>query len=151
MRSGSFVGSRRLEVGPPGGCTTLDSRVKSIFLLEDDADLRETLELALKGLGVQQVLSVGSLRELQALGPKALGCACAVLDVNLGPRQPTGVDAGDWLRRCGFTGRIVFLTGHAGAYPLIQRASERLHSAILEKPASLGQLMAAIQPQTVDH
>lgn len=117
----------------------------SILLVEDDTDLRETLELALQGMGVQEVFSVGGLKDLQALGLQALRCTCAVLDVNLGPRQPTGLDVGSWLRSNGFTGRIIFLTGHAGAYPLIRSACERLDIVLLEKPASLSQLMQAIE------
>ena len=116
----------------------------SVLLLEDDADLRESLEIALQVAGVREVLSVARLKDLRALGEAALSCTSAVLDVNLGPRQPTGVEAAAWLRDNGFKGRIIFLTGHAGAYPQVREACERPNTVLAEKPASLGQIMKLI-------
>src|SRR5579862_5380074 len=53
---------------------------------------------------------------------EALGSRLAILDVNLGPGCPSGLDAHSWLAAEHFSGRIVFLTGHAQSYPLVERA-----------------------------
>lgn len=76
----------------------------------------------------------GSLAELKALGPEVLAADVAVLDINLGTGQPSGIEAYDWLLGQNFAGRLLFLTGHAHAHPLVARA-ERLNRAIvLDKP-----------------
>jgi ActR/RegA family two-component response regulator len=103
------------------------------LLLDDDSDLLEVLAELLKGRNCSSLLA-HSLDELKALGPEALAADVAVLDINLGAGQPSGIDAYDWLVSQNFAGRLLFLTGHAHAHPLVARA-ERLHRAtVLAKP-----------------
>jgi DNA-binding NtrC family response regulator len=115
-----------------------------VLLIDDDPDLRASLEQALEDFEIGPVLSFGQLKEAQAHTAEALQCACAVLDVNLGPRQPTGIDAASWLRDQGFTGRIVFLTGHAGSYPTLKNMTKQPRTLLLEKPATFEQLLQAV-------
>jgi FixJ family two-component response regulator len=120
--------------------------MSSILLLEDDADLREALALAFDSAGAGPVLSFGRLRDLQARSKDALASTCAVLDVNLGAREPTGLEAADWLRQHGFRGRIVFLTGHASGYSLLRETRDSPDIVIVEKPAPFSRLMSLVSP-----
>jgi FixJ family two-component response regulator len=112
-------------------------------LLDDDADLLEALADLLQTRNCRGLLA-RSLDELKALGQQVIDADVAVLDINLGPGLPTGLDAYDWLLSRGFAGRILFLTGHAHAHPLVARA-ERLHGAsVLDKPMDGGLLLQRI-------
>jgi FixJ family two-component response regulator len=113
-----------------------------ILVLDDDADVRDSMELALQEAGAGYVLAAARFRDLEASG--VLDCSCAVLDVNLGPNEPTGIDAARWLRNQGFTGRILFLTGHAGAYPSIRQTCDELNASLIEKPADIDRLLDVI-------
>jgi DNA-binding NtrC family response regulator len=127
---------------------TADSQsevVGGILVLEDDVDLRELLAMAFASVGSDTVLTAGSVGELQALGTSILHCANAVLDVNLGPGQPSGIDAARWLRSSGFHGGLVFLTGHATAFPGLRNACKELDAQLYEKPVPFERLAAIVQ------
>lgn len=102
-------------------------------LLDDDADLLEALSDLLQMHDCQCLLA-RSLDELEELGPRALSADVAVLDINLGPGQPSGIDAYEWLTVQRFAGRLLFLTGHAHAHPLVARAERLRHASVLDKP-----------------
>lgn len=112
-------------------------------LLDDDTDLLEILAELLQERECHCLLA-HSLAELKALGPAVLAADVAVLDINLGTGQPSGIDAYDWLLGQSFAGRLLFLTGHAHSHPLVARA-ERLNRAIvLAKPLDGGVLLDRI-------
>jgi FixJ family two-component response regulator len=102
-------------------------------LLDDDPDLLEALADLLATRGCRCLLAQ-SVAELKALGTAALEADVAVLDINLGPGLPTGIDAYDWLLSQNFRGRLLFLTGHAHAHPLVARAEKLRHASVLDKP-----------------
>ena len=79
-----------------------------VLLLDDDADLRETLGELVGLLSGRRCIGVGSFAELTAARERVLGCDLAILDINLGDGQPTGFCAYDWLRTQRFGGRILF-------------------------------------------
>lgn len=108
-------------------------------MLEDDTDLREGLCDLLVLMGASSCSGLATFRELVELGDRALETDVAFLDVNLGPDQPSGVDAYLWLQERGYRGEIVLLTGHGRAHPLV-RAAERLGVRVLEKPLDGGLL-----------
>jgi len=106
----------------------------SVLVLEDDADMRTLLCELLVMSGVDDCLSVGSVRELQACGEHVHGAQLALLDINLGPGKATGLDAYEWLLRQRYGGKVVFITGHATSHPQLI-AAERLNGAkVLRKP-----------------
>lgn len=114
-------------------------------MLEDDDDLRALLCELLVMSGAGACVSVRSFEELVRQQEQVLGCGLALLDVNLGVKAPSGLDAYHWLRGNGFEGRIVFLTGHARAHPLVRQAHELTHAQVLSKPIDAKTLMALVQ------
>ena len=115
------------------------------MFVEDSEDLRamfiELVDFALN----RRCIGVGSYEELVALGDRALGCGVAVLDINLGPSPWSGVDAYTWLREKGYTGRIVFLTGHADNHPLVVEAKRKGDAEIFSKPIDPDRLQSVIE------
>jgi FixJ family two-component response regulator len=116
-----------------------------VLFVEDDHDLRETfVELITVILG-RRCVGVGSYQEVVALGNGVLACAAAILDINLGPGQPSGIDAYQWLRSHGYTERIVFLTGHASSHPLVVEAMRIGDADIFSKPIDPDQIPLIIE------
>ena len=67
----------------------------------------------------------------------------AILDINLGPNVPDGVDAFNWLMDHGFQGKILFFTGHARTNPLVAQAV-RNGVEILEKPVHPDKIVSTV-------
>lgn len=114
--------------------------VGSVLFVDDDDDLREAMQDILERLSVVRVVAARSLRDVEGKRDEALACEMAILDINLGAGEPTGVAVCDWLRREGFAGRIVFLTGHASNDPRVREAAGVAHSQIAAKPLSVSAL-----------
>jgi CheY-like chemotaxis protein len=115
-----------------------------VLVLEDDEDLRSILCELLSVVGADVRVSAGSLAELQHQRVEALGCGLALLDINLGAGVPSGLDACQWLRDNGFSGRTVFLTGHARSHPLVRQALELPHVQVLSKPVESKVLLSLV-------
>jgi FixJ family two-component response regulator len=108
--------------------------VLRVLVLEDDGDLRSILCELLSLSGADGYVEAGSVAELKRKRAEALGCGLAILDINLGAEVPSGLDAYDWLKEHGFSGRTVFLTGHARSHPLVRQALELSNVQVLSKP-----------------
>jgi DNA-binding response OmpR family regulator len=113
--------------------------VTRAVLLDDDEDVLDALAALLQVLGAPS-LSARSLAELAAQRDAVLAADLAILDLNLGPDQPNGIDAFEWLRGTGFAGRIVFLTGHGAGDLLFARACDLSGVLLLRKPIGLDEL-----------
>jgi DNA-binding response OmpR family regulator len=111
-----------------------------VLLLEDDDDVRGVLADWLVHFGRPNPLALASVDALKAARDEALGCELAILDVNLGTDQPSGVDALKWLRAEGFQGRVAFLTGHSSSSPLVCDAGV----PVLAKPLESSDLRALL-------
>ena len=116
-----------------------------VLFLDDDNDLRETVTDLVGTVFDCPCLGCRSYEDLLALGNRALSCGVAVLDINLGPDVPSGLDAYLWLRKHGFHGRIVFLTGHAGSHPLVVEASRLGDADVVAKPISAEVLRSLLE------
>ena len=88
---------------------------------------------------------IRSYGDLLDLGDRALHCGVAILDINLGPQVPSGLDAYGWLRKHGFHGRIEFLTGHAASHPLVVEAKRLGDAEVVGKPVSLDRLTSMLE------
>ncbi|WNG61731.1 response regulator [Archangium gephyra] len=116
-----------------------------VLVLEDDADLRTILCELLSLSGAEECVRAGSLEEVKRKRVEALGCGLALLDINLGAGVPSGLDAYRWLKENGFTGRTVFLTGHARSHPLVREALELTNVQVVSKPIESKVLLALVR------
>ena len=112
----------------------------AVLFVDDDEDLRGVMQDILGRLDVGRVVTAGSLQEVENLRGEVLTCQLAILDINLGIDQPSGVKVYEWLERAGFTGRIVFLTGHASSDPRVQEAASLAGTQVVTKPLSVAEL-----------
>jgi FixJ family two-component response regulator len=87
-----------------------------------------------KVAGAESCAGYGSVAALQASADSVLLGTLAILDVNLGPDAPSGIDAFRWLKERAFPGEIIFLTGHARSHPLVKACYELPNVQVLEKP-----------------
>ncbi|MDB4967169.1 MAG: hypothetical protein JWN44_2858 [Myxococcales bacterium] len=118
------------------------NRERQIFLVDDDADLREAVCDIFTLFGARCV-ALPSVAAMIEAADAVLGGDVAILDVNLGDGQPNGVDAYEWLRKRGFAGRIIFLTGHGRSHPAVARAAT-LGVRVLAKPVETAELRALL-------
>jgi DNA-binding NtrC family response regulator len=117
-----------------------------VLYVEDNDDLRELVVELITVVLERRCVGVGSYEELVALGEEAfVGCDMAILDINLGPNRRSGIDAYAWLRDKGYTGRIVFLTGHASTHPLVVEAERIGDAAIFSKPIDPDRLRSIVE------
>jgi DNA-binding NtrC family response regulator len=116
----------------------------TVLLLDDDTDALEMLEMALSLLCGCKCVHAQSYSELTRIADSALASTVALLDVNLGPRQPSGLDAYRWLRDRHYPGRVYFLTGHARSHPLVAQALAMGDAKLLEKPIAADDLCALV-------
>jgi DNA-binding response OmpR family regulator len=116
---------------------------KSILILDDDPDLRGMMCDLFDCYG-GRCTGVGSVDEMKTLAKDGhLAFDLAILDVNLGPGRPSGVDAYRWLREQSFPGQIFFLTGHACSYPGVAEAHAN-GVRVLQKPVSVEDLLGLL-------
>jgi ActR/RegA family two-component response regulator len=116
-----------------------------VLFLEDNDDLRETVVELITVALERRCVGVGSYNELVALGNDVMACDSAILDINLGPGLPSGIDAYEWLRSNGYAGRIVFLTGHASTHPLVIEATQIGDAEIFSKPVDPDQIQTIVE------
>lgn len=116
-----------------------------VLFLDDDEDLRDTFTDLVRSVFDRDCHGLRSYRDLVTLGDQALDCGVAILDINLGPQAPSGLEAYNWLRRRGFSGRIVFLTGHANSHPLVVEASRLGDAEVVAKPVSFDALSSLLE------
>jgi DNA-binding NtrC family response regulator len=114
----------------------------SVLVVDDDADLREVLGGSIELLG-HGCVTAASLAELMEKREEAVRCKLAILDINLHADAPSGLDVHRWLEHEGFTGTILFLTGHARTHPLVIAACES-GARVVEKPIGLKELRGLI-------
>ena len=116
-----------------------------VVLLEDDDDLRETMAELLGVSADADCVGAASVAELQARSADVLRTSIALLDINLGVGEPSGIDAYRWLREHHYPGRIVFLTGHACGHPLVEEARRLGSAELLSKPVPAPTLAALVR------
>ena len=115
-----------------------------IVFLDDSEDLRELMPVLLASTLGEECRCFGSLMEFENHADDVLRARVAILDINLGPNVPDGVDAFHWLMDHGFQGKVLFFTGHARTNPQVAVA-ERKGVTILEKPLHPDKLISFVQ------
>jgi FixJ family two-component response regulator len=120
-----------------------------VVFVDDNEDLRALIPSLLESTLDVKCSCFGSLPELERHPDEVLDARIAILDINLGPNAPDGVDTFNWLMDHGFSGKIVFLTGHARSNPQVMLA-EKKGVEILEKPLSAEKLISSVK-RYLDH
>lgn len=107
--------------------------MSKVMLLEDNEDMRLLMAkfLTLK-LGCQ-CLGLSSVSALKARREEVVQQDVAILDIDLGTDQPSGLDAWQWMSTLPFSGKIIFLTGQAKSNPLVNDV-RRAGAIVIEKP-----------------
>lgn len=115
-----------------------------VLLVDDSPDFLEVMSMLLSRVGVAAVMAK-SFSEVEAQRELLDDVTLAILDVNLGPGEPSGVDVSAWLRAQDIACRIVFLTGHAADHPLVRAASDTEAGDIMVKPIESRRLVDLAQ------
>jgi ActR/RegA family two-component response regulator len=112
-----------------------------VLVVEDDIDLCDTLGLLMDSLGAV-CIKAASLEAVKNL--KLENLDVAVLDVNLGSGQPSGLDIYHYL--CGEFKifRTIFLTGHMASHPLVQEVKLLRNVKVLSKPVDIEEISRAL-------
>jgi len=122
----------------------MSARTKKVLILEDDCDLAASYQMILSLMLPHQLSVLHDMKEMLANSEDALDCDVALIDVDLGHNQPTGLQAYQWLCENGFKGSIFFVTGHARTHPVVVEAVELNGVSLLQKPVELDRLIEAI-------
>jgi FixJ family two-component response regulator len=118
---------------------TRDETAPTVFVVDDDVDVRSALARLIRSLGMQ-VETFASAREF--LGrQRPDGLSCLILDVRLTGED--GLRVQEAMRTAAWRPPIVFLTGH-GTVPMCVRAMRGGAIDFLQKPVDDEDLLAAI-------
>lgn len=112
--------------------------MKKILLVDDSLDICTVMASVFETIDDYQFSYVNALQELKATNFREV---CAVLlDINLGTNAPSGIDCYNYLMDQGYSGKIIFFTGHAKSHPLVYKASQIPNVSVLSKPASVEEI-----------
>jgi FixJ family two-component response regulator len=117
-----------------------DSEQPTVFVIDDDAEIRESVSGLLRSVGLRAEL-FASVQEFLDRGPRDAS-GCLVLDVRLPGRS--GLDFHDDLAKAGVRLPVIFMTGHADV-PMTVRAMKAGAVEFLTKPVRHQELLEAIQ------
>jgi RNA polymerase sigma factor (sigma-70 family) len=118
--------------------STLD--VPTVFIVDDDKDVRESLQELLDSVGLQSK-SFGTAQEFLS-SPRSDGPCCLILDVRL--PGISGLDLQHELKRGKISIPIIFLTAHADV-PMSVKAMKSGAVEFLTKPFRHQDLLDAVQ------
>jgi FixJ family two-component response regulator len=114
--------------------------VPTVFIVDDDADVRESLQELLESVG-QRSRSFGTAQEFLAVG-RGDGPSCLILDVRL--PGISGLDLQHELKKGRVNIPIIFLTAHADV-PMSVKAMKSGAVEFLTKPFRHQDLLDAVQ------
>ncbi|MGZ5278615.1 MAG: response regulator [Pseudobdellovibrionaceae bacterium] len=111
-----------------------------VTFLDDNEDLRSIMISLIESRLHMRVLELANFQSLLDHADAVLATKVVVLDIDLGFRQPSGLDAFAWLRKNNYQGKVFILTGHARSNPKVALA-EQLGAYIWEKPIGSSQMI----------
>src|SRR6202020_734983 len=114
--------------------------VPTVFVVDDDADVRESIQELLESVGLLSQ-SFGTAQEFLAAG-RSDGPSCLILDVRL--PGISGLELQHELKRGRISIPIIFLTAHADA-PMSVKAMKAGAVEFLTKPFRHQDLLDAVQ------
>jgi FixJ family two-component response regulator len=116
-----------------------------VTVVDDDEDLRDAVLGLVTMLMHGPGLALPGLAGMIANEAAVLHSKLVILDINLGPGKPSGVEAFRWLKSRSFGGHIVFLTGHARSQPLVVEACAVGEAKVYQKPIGIADLRAIVR------
>lgn len=116
-------------------------RAPRFLIVDDDDDVREMMGALVEELCSCDWLGAKSLEEIEALGPAALQCSLALIDMNLGAGEPNGAEAYAWLLAHGYRGETIFVTGREKDDPAVRPFLDRHDVEVMQKPVPFDALV----------
>ena len=116
-----------------------------VAVIDDDETLCTALAMFFETIGVTQCTIALNLAELETKRAKIPQIDVIFLDVNLGVNQPDGIFVYHWLINNGFTGRVIFMSGHARSHPKIEEIQKIAGTYFLQKPMPLKEIEALVK------
>jgi FixJ family two-component response regulator len=118
--------------------------MRTVLFVDDCRDICHVMEVMCQSLPEVECVCVTSMSAVLERAAQVLRTALAILDVNLGPGEPSGVEIYRWLKGQNYRGKIVFLSGHAKTDPQVEEAARISSVDFFRKPLGFGQLEALI-------
>ena len=118
--------------------------MKTVLFVDDSRDILEVVEAMCQSLPEVECVCVASMSAVQERAAHVLRTSLAILDVNLGPGEPSGVEIYRWLKGKNYRGKIVFLSGHARTDPQVKEAARISGVDFYQKPLAFEQIEALI-------
>jgi FixJ family two-component response regulator len=115
-----------------------------VLILDDNSDLRDVLASVIESQLKVLCKTYASYSDFQNDAIQVLKSRVAVLDIELGAKKESGMDAYRWLKLNKYPGHIFFLTGHAQSNPLVQEAVKS-GAIVWEKPTSSNTIVLAVK------
>ncbi len=120
--------------------------IKRVLIVDDDVDLCALFKIMVNSLGDAECQSASSLNDvIRLLGARSAPYDLVVLDMNLGPGKPNGIDVLHWIKSNRPCRKIVFMTGHAGSYLAMSDIAHLQDIPILSKPVPSDKLVHLIE------
>src|SRR4029434_672333 len=102
------------------------------------------MELMCQSLLGIECICVPSMSAVLERAAQVLRTDLAILDVNLGPGEPSGTEIYRWLEGQNYRGEIVFLSGHTTTDPQVVDATQIPRVDFFQKPVGFSQVEALI-------
>jgi len=118
--------------------------MRTVLFVDDSFDTCQVIEVMCQSLPEVECVCVTSMSAVLESAGQVLRTCLAILDVNLGPGEPSGVDIYRWLKGQNYRGKIVFLSGHARTDPQVEEAARISGVDFFQKPLGFGQIEALI-------
>jgi DNA-binding NtrC family response regulator len=118
--------------------------MKRVLFLDDSSDLCQIMEVMCQSLRGVECICVPSMSAVLERAAQVLRTDLAILDVNLGPGEPSGIEIYRWLKGQNYSGKIVFLSGHTRTDPQVVEATRIPGVDFFQKPLGLSQIEALI-------
>lgn len=113
----------------------------TVFIVDDDASIRESLALLLSSVGYN-VETFASAKKFIGMEPQPKGPACIVLDIKM--PGLSGLDLQKEMSTRNYALPIIFITGH-GDIPMSVKAMKRGAVDFLAKPFDDDELIEAVK------
>lgn len=115
-----------------------------VIFLDDNQELRELLQDIVEARLQIPCAGFGDVPSLKQNPYLIFNSQIIILDIELGYKKASGLEAYTWLLENNYKGHIFFLTGHGFTNPLVQKAAE-LGAKIWEKPIGSAQIISDLK------